>query len=258
MVTGFVKLTAHCLAATAFIQQATATAVPRDASLGNPQQLNVDNIAAAAINAPTCNAEQLQKIQAAIPVAQAYIDNTYDYMHQFDPVGGAPANPNDPVLARFTRWFGAYSQGHWTDIRRRATALKNNAEFNLNNANGVGIRYNCHNLDHCGGIMGKVAVQAYVYHRGAADGVKEINLCPAFFSAPYYSPEAAATTLVHELAHFDIAWLDGANKNTMEVYTSPLSWALARLSYDRAVQNADNYAWFARNPGMCRGDCPIL
>ncbi|KAJ8515457.1 hypothetical protein ONZ45_g7119 [Pleurotus djamor] len=258
MVAVFVKLITYCLVATTFVQQTTATAVPRDTSLGNPQQLNVDDIAAAAINAPTCNAEQLRKIQDAIPVAQGYIDNAYNYMHQFDAVGGAPANPNDPILSRFTKWFGAYSPAHWVMIRQRATALKTHAEFNLNNDNGVGIRYNCNNLGECGGVMGKVAVQAYVFHRGAADGVKEINLCPAFFSAAYYSPEAAATTLVHELAHFDIAFLDGANKNTMEVYTSPASWALAKLSHDRAVQNADNYAWFARNPGMCRGDCPIL
>ena len=76
---------------------------------------------------------------------------------------------------------------------------------------------------------------AYTYH-----GARTVHLCEAFWPAPATGPDSQAGTLVHEWSHAVACTEDIA-------YGRTGCQALARSKPDEAINNADNYEYFAED-----------
>ncbi|KAJ8519317.1 hypothetical protein ONZ45_g3696 [Pleurotus djamor] len=180
-----------------------------------------------------------------------YLSRTSRYIGAFH---GATPLPSDPRLERYKTWFGEFNQTRLEEVITRVTALYN---AHLND-----FTYIC-DPARCAQVAKdeRVILPLYAFVDDAQDPFRygHINLCPPFFSALQSSGITRAHVLIHETAHFKAFGLLGANHDTKEWYTSVAAWTLARASPDRAIRNADTYAWFARNAKGCDlAKCIIL
>ncbi|CAE6462705.1 unnamed protein product [Rhizoctonia solani] len=123
--------------------------------------------------------------------------------------------------ARYTSWFGAH------DSNRSGKAGR---FFQSIQGKSMQSTYNCScNVEDA---------YAYVY----PNGPYTIYLCPAFWRAPDEGADSKAGTLIHEQTHFTV---NGGAKDT--AYGREGCRGLASSYPDEAVQNADNYEYFAEN-----------
>lgn len=85
---------------------------------------------------------------------------------------------------------------------------------------------------------------AYAYVRKDS-GFTQINLCPRFWSA---SNAQRANTIIHELSHLSDSVGAGADGTEDHVYGQSQAQQLATSNPGLAVDNAENYGYYAQNP----------
>jgi peptidyl-Lys metalloendopeptidase len=88
----------------------------------------------------------------------------------------------------------------------------------------------------CKGPKCKPSYYAYVY----AGGKLEVFLCPQFWNAPDTGTDTKHGTLIHEISHEVAGTKDHA-------YGQTNCKNLASNSPDKAIENADNYEYFAEH-----------
>ena len=158
-----------------------------------------------------CSAEQKATVLEAHAASSVITNESHDYM--------LSASTNSQ---RYAKWFGVYDVNRWNkvvdDFAATANAIDNAA-----------IEYNCG----C-----KSPYYAYVY----ADQPYKITLCRDFWTAPVTGHNSMASTILHEVSHFNVV----AGTDDV-VYGYDGSAQLAIDDPDAAVTNADNFSYFAEN-----------
>jgi peptidyl-Lys metalloendopeptidase len=123
----------------------------------------------------------------------------------------------------YETWFGAYKASRYNTVDSNFQAIA--SAF----ANET-ITINCTDAD--------LGYYAYVY----PGNPYEIYVCYYFFHAPNLGRDSAAGTLVHEMSHFNV--VAGTDDY---VYGETGALNLALTSPRRAINNADNYEYFAED-----------
>jgi peptidyl-Lys metalloendopeptidase len=123
----------------------------------------------------------------------------------------------------YETWFGAYKASRYNTVTSNfqsiASAFANET-----------VTINCTDAD--------LGYYAYVY----PGNPYEIYVCYYFFHAPNMGRDSAAGTLVHEMSHFNV--VAGTDDY---VYGETGALNLAQTSPRRAINNADNYEYFAED-----------
>ena len=125
---------------------------------------------------------------------------------------------------RYVTWFGKSTTTRQTDVTTHFSNIYNSLENKK-------ISYDC-------GTCNDDYSYAYVY---PTEHYK-IYLCGSFWSANVTGTDSRAGTLIHELSHFEI--VAGTDDH---VYGQSEARELAKTSPDQAIDNADNYEFFAEN-----------
>lgn len=159
-----------------------------------------------------CSSSQITQLQTAVTEATNYSASSASYL-----AGISAATP------RYTTWFGAYS-----------TANRNLAQTNFQKARDA-FQTQALTLD-CS--CKKKGTYAYVY----PNQPYKIYVCGAFWTAPMTGTDSKGGTLVHEMMHFTViaATDDWA-------YGQTNAKALASSDPAKALNNSDNYEYFAEN-----------
>ena len=139
-----------------------------------------------------------------------------------DSLRAVPADQR-AAARRYTEWFGAYTADRYTTVT-------DGFEIMLDSLSNAPMIYDC--------TCDRAGVFAYVY----PIALHEIYLCPVFWESPVLGIDSRAGTLVHELSHFTS--LVGTDDHA---YGQEAARALASSSPDMAVDNADNFGYFAEN-----------
>ena len=165
-----------------------------------------------------CSTVQSNTLVTATTNAEAFVDESLQSLRS-TPVASRSTSP------RYTAWFGAYSEANYAVVDsvydRMSSVLTNEA-----------ISYQCQPA-----LCSSDSVLAYV-QPFLSD---TINLCPLFFDARLDDTYKAGT-IVHELSHF----LRIAGTEDL-AYGPTAAATLAQSSNTDALQNADNYNYFATN-----------
>ena len=129
---------------------------------------------------------------------------------------------NRPYAKRYTQWFGGYDSERYTNVvsnfQTFQTVLENKE-----------ISFNCD--------CNESAI-AYVF----PDAAYKIHLCTSFWDLDLNGTDSQAGTIIHELSHFKIT----AHTDD-HVYGKLRARQLATETPDTAINNADNYEYFAEN-----------
>ncbi|KAI0785485.1 peptidyl-Lys metalloendopeptidase [Irpex lacteus] len=158
-----------------------------------------------------CTTDQQTAITAAAAMAQSMVADSFNYVQA-----------HTTRTIRYQVWFGAYSDAN------HATVLTNFA--NLNNGSYAAYSYDC-SCD---------IPSVYGYAR--PDQYGKVTLCNAFWEAPLNGTDSQGGTLVHVGSYFY------ENGGTLDyTYGQEDAIELAQSTPDDAVQNADNYEYFAEN-----------
>ncbi|KAF4607696.1 hypothetical protein EYR40_000031 [Pleurotus pulmonarius] len=205
-------ISASCLAA--IVQPADAVSgaalLERDSDIA-------DNALA---NFPGCDDKQTETLRRAIPVAQRYQTEAWEY---FRTRGLNPAPNTD--LKSYTIWFGAYSPAHYTTVYNRFQRLST------------------------------YPLDQWTYQLDAHTRIATVNICKGFFLMR--SDDDNGQSIIHEASHFHIYGIAGTNNGKVEKdYGTSGCLDLAKNHPDQAVDNADNYGYFAQYPNGC-GKCYI-
>lgn len=139
-----------------------------------------------------------------------------------DSLRAVPADQR-AAARRYTEWFGTYGAERYTTVTEGFSVM-------LDSLSNATMSYDC--------TCDRAGVFAYVY----PISLHEIYLCPVFWESPLLGTDSRAGTLVHELSHFTA--LVGTDDHA---YGQAAARALADSSPDRAVDNADNFGYFAEN-----------
>lgn len=169
------------------------------------------------INCPNCTPEQ-------IGILQKVMTNAANSVHQatFDLLN-CPSSSRASGQ-RYTSWFGTYDPARYqavvTKFAQMSEKLRSTKfDFVLEN--------------YCAGNL-----------LATWGGDNKIYLCPQFWDYPDAGrivPVTKTATIIHEVAH-------GFDPNSSEeTYYKDDCLNLASMYPDKAIQNADNYAWFANN-----------
>ncbi|KAF4602892.1 hypothetical protein EYR38_003296 [Pleurotus pulmonarius] len=205
-------ISASCLAAV--VQPADAVS---GAALFERDSDIADNALA---NFPGCDDKQTETLRRAIPVAQRYQTEAWEY---FRTRGLNPAPNTD--LKSYTIWFGAYSPAHYTTVYNRFQRLST------------------------------YPLDQWTYQLDAHTRIATVNICKGFFLMR--SDDDNGQSIIHEASHFHIYGIAGTNNGKVEKdYGTSGCLDLARNHPDQAVDNADNYGYFAQYPNGC-GKCNI-
>ena len=158
-----------------------------------------------------CDDEQKAQITEAHAASSVITNESHDYM--------LSANSNSQ---RYAKWFGVYDVNRWNkvvdDFAATADAIDN-----------APLEFACG----C-----KSPYYAYVY----ADQPYKITFCRDFWTAPVTGHNSMASTILHEVSHFNVV----AGTDDV-VYGYEGSAQLAIDDPDAAVTNADNLSYFAEN-----------
>jgi peptidyl-Lys metalloendopeptidase len=136
----------------------------------------------------------------------------------------------DPL---YKTWFGAYTAARYSKVLNNWKKIQDAFEED--------ITYNCK------GPECKSSWYAYVYPGGKL----EVFLCPQFWNAPDSGTDTKYGTLIHEVSH-EVA---GTKDHT---YGQTNCQNLAINDPDKAVENADNYEYFAEHYELPEGCKELL
>ncbi|KAF9491658.1 zincin [Pleurotus eryngii] len=216
----FTKLAVFCL----LISSSLVAALPSPKSGGlltSTQEFNVDVPAATdQITFSHCTADQERTISTVIPDVW-YLDNI-------------DRNHTAAIDDRYKIWFGSYTQARFGEVIGRMAAIRH--------VHFEDWTYEC---DPGCGLLAPLA-HAFVNPNNRS----VVKLCPLFWK--YDDNERIAMLImdhlpIHEASHFPPGYTQaGTNAFTSEFHGAHLARALAHASPDRAVVNADSYAFFAR------------
>lgn len=166
--------------------------------------------------ASACTAAQKQQLKCSFTKARQIASLAVEALKT-----APPAKRKQTV--RYTEWFGTYEESRYARVSKSFNKIRNVLNSNSISAN---CPTNCSNY------------YAYVY----PNSPHKIYFCGAFWKAPESGTRCKAGVVIHELSHFntvggtdDIAYGKGGAKN------------LARNKPEKAIRNADNYAFFAEN-----------
>lgn len=159
-----------------------------------------------------CTTDQFAILETAKTTGGIWAGDADDYM---DGVIDRPAD------AHYDAWFGAYDAGRWATV---------NTNFeNIDAAMDESFNFVCVN---CGRTM-----VAYVYKTLPY----EINICPTFFNTSLLDADFRAGVILHETSHWNVA----ASTDDY-AYGESNCLSLAATNPTAAIDNADNYHYFAR------------
>ncbi|TFK74717.1 deuterolysin M35 metalloprotease [Pluteus cervinus] len=157
-----------------------------------------------------CGSTEQDIVNVSITAAQTYVSNALDYLQS-----------HNSSTTRYKTWFGEYTAA------RHSTLVSSFSKIKTSNFSSY--TYDCSCLDN-----------RYAWVTPSQTGV--IHLCNAFFEAHTTGTDSRAGALVHEASHFT-------------AFAGTVDWAsgqefckeLATDDPDYAINNADNYQYFAEN-----------
>jgi len=133
------------------------------------------------------------------------------------------ALPNSQTSTVYRTWMGVYTAARFNTVSRIVNNLRRDSQTGQH-------------LFDCRGSSCSSGVIAYVYPGQPAT----VYLCTTFFNLPATGPTSQADTMVHEISHFTTI---GGTQDYAYGQTNCRN--LANSNADRAVLNADNYAFFS-------------
>ncbi|MEU8665075.1 M35 family metallo-endopeptidase [Actinoplanes philippinensis] len=167
--------------------------------------------AAVSITYRGCTTSEQSALKTAVTNAATYSQKSQTWLAANPSGGGA-----------YTTWFGTYSSSRFT----RVTSAYSKITSELTSK---ALTLDCtSNEDY----------YAYVY----PDQPYVIYLCNAFWTAPATGTDSKAGTLIHESSHFTV---NGGTDD--HAYGQTAARQLAASSPANAVDNADNYEYFAES-----------
>jgi peptidyl-Lys metalloendopeptidase len=167
--------------------------------------------AAVSITYRGCTTSEKTALKLAVSNAAQFSQKSEDWLAANPSGGGA-----------YTTWFGTYSSSRFT----RVTSAYSHITSELTSK---AVTLDCTSDED---------YYAYVY----PDEPYIIYLCNAFWTAPATGTDSKAGTLVHESSHFTV---NGGTDD--HVYGQTAAKQLAKSSPSDAVDNADNYEYFAES-----------
>ena len=162
--------------------------------------------------AVTCNRAQQSAVITAMNSAISYANTSSAYLNSIS--SGTP---------RYTAWFGTFSSSRLNTARNHFTHIKNAFA-----SPALLFDCSCTRDDIYAGV---IPTEPY-----------KIYLCGAFWRAPNTGTNSRAGTLIHEMSHFTVV----ASTNDW-AYGQSAAKNLAKSNASRALNNADNYEYFAEN-----------
>ena len=172
------------------------------------------SLEAASVEYTGCSGTQQTGLISAVAGALAYTQNASTYFS------------DNRAGARYRLWFGTYDAARWGTVENHFAAM--------NTALGTAaLQFTCN--DPC-------STDLTVYAFVISSAPYRVYLCGAFWGAPDTGTDSRAGTLVHELSHFTV--LAGT---TDHVYGTIGAKNLAVSNPEQAIENADNYEYFAEN-----------
>ena len=169
------------------------------------------------ISTTSCTPSEVTTLTTAVTDLTAYLANATDYF--------------DAQLkgSRYTSWFGSFDQTRWNRVKATYQAMETAVLAGS-------IDFDC-TMTGCGS-----ATYAYVYPNDPAPYT--FYLCTVFWDAgtPNTGTDSRAGTLVHEMSHFTPI---GGTDDWQYGKSGAANLALGDPA--KAVDNADNYEYFAEN-----------
>jgi len=178
------------------------------------------------VSVTSCTSGQTAIIETAVADATGYLANATEY---FDNVRSG---------SRFTSWFGTYDVTRWNEVK---STFQNMEDMVVSGA----IDFDCDDSN-CGGS----GTFGYVYPSDTSPYT--VHLCGAFWTAPATGTDSRAGTLIHEWSHFN-----GTGATVDHAYGKTGAGSLALGNPGNAVNNADNYEYFAENDPNTVDNSPV-
>jgi len=175
------------------------------------QRVKLAAAAAVSITYRGCTTSEKTALTQAVGNAAQYSQKSEAWLAANPSGGGA-----------YTTWFGTYSSSRFT----RVTSAYSRITSELTSKS---VTLDCTSDED---------YYAYVY----PDEPYVIYLCNAFWTAPATGTDSKAGTLVHESSHFTV---NGGTDD--HAYGQTAAKQLARSNPTNAVDNADNYEYFAES-----------
>lgn len=187
----------------------------------------------------SCSASQIADLNLSLAEAEIISRIAYEDLQRLFPDSPQSSYPELANAPRRQRWFGSFSLANYQTVMERFQ--------NINSAladEQISFDCGCRDL----AAADRPFVYAYVY----PDAPFVVNLCGQFWQANLSGIDSKSGTLIHELSHFSI--LGGTNATRAEVYGTSNALNLADNDPNYAVQNAENYEYFAENtPAFAMG-----
>jgi peptidyl-Lys metalloendopeptidase len=162
-----------------------------------------------------CTGDELDILVARQITAQDWSADAHEHLD-------AILEPMRPSEEYYGRWFGEYDLDRWDHVRDNYVAIDAVMQEEYT--------YTC--------TFCPRTTLAYVYK----DQPTNVWICPSFFSLLGDDPDFQAGIILHESSH----WYAAANTNDY-TYGEASCLSLADSYPDYAVNNADNYHYFARD-----------
>ena len=181
------------------------------------------SIGATSVTNPGCSAGQETDLVAALAAANVYVTEAVAYFS------------DNRAGARYQTWFGTYSTTRWQTVRSNVQAL-------ASVTGGTDVQFTCEDP-----LCGPGGVFAFVFPTNPY----MVYVCGGFWSAALTGTDSRAGTLIHEITHFTVV------AGTVDyAYGQAAAMALAVSDADDAVDNADNYEYFAENTPVTTDNAP--
>lgn len=175
------------------------------------EKVQISAVAAVSITYRSCTTSEKTSLATAVTNAATMSQKSTTWLTANPSGGGA-----------YATWFGTYSSSRFSRVSSAYTKI-------TSELTSKAITLDCtSNEDY----------YAYVY----PDEPYIIYLCNAFWTAPATGTDSKAGTLIHESSHFTV---NGGTDD--HVYGQTAAKSLAISSPANAVDNADNYEYFAES-----------
>lgn len=166
-------------------------------------------------SAVTCTTSQQTTLSEILKQAQSYASNAADVLSSTDTLSRSGSG-------RYSAWFGEYSTERYSLLNTQYSAISSALQNET-------IEFACE----C-----TIDALAYVYPNEPF----RIYLCNDFWNIPISGKDSQAGVVIHEMSHFDVT---AATDDY--IYGAEGSFSLAQENPLQAVNNADNFEYFAEN-----------
>lgn len=183
-----------------------------DGDMATAARTDVTAAAASITYTGSCTSSQKSSLASAVTAATNYAASSTTYLN------GTPS-----ATPRYTTWFGAYTLSRWNTAKDHFTKARNAFQT-------AALTLDCSCKDS--------GTYAYVYPTQPY----KIYVCGAFWNAPMTGTDSKGGTLVHEMMHFNV--IAGTDD---WAYGQSAAKSLAKSNPTKALDNSDNYEYFAEN-----------